>query len=67
MLRMWNRIMKMEESRLPRLIFLEQMKSKDSWFIDLRNVFVFINAIDVLERNVPVLNFKDFYNYAVQQ
>ena len=47
----------MEESRLPRLIFLEQMKSKDSWFNDLRNVFVSINAIDVLERNVPVLNF----------
>ena len=67
MLRMWNRIMKMEESRLPTLIFHEQMKSKDSWFNDLRNVFVSVNAIDVLEKNVPALNFIEFYNYAVQQ
>ena len=54
---MWHRIMKMEESGLLRLIFQEQKKSKDSWFNDLRNDFVSINTVNVLERNVPVLNF----------
>ena len=62
-LRFWNRLMKMNK-RLPKMIYMEMKQSSHDWFEDIKNLFLSINAADVLERNVLIINDKQFYRYA---
>ena len=39
-------------------------QSSHDWFEDIKNLFLSINAPDVLECNVPIINDKQFYRYA---
>ena len=43
---------------------MEMKQSSHDWFEDIKNLFLSINAPDVLERNVPIINDKQFYRYA---
>ena len=63
-LRFWNRLMKMNNKRLPKMIYMEMKQSSHDWFEDIKSLFLSINAADVLERNVPIINDKQFYRYA---
>ena len=40
---------------------------KDTWLDDIQSMFTSIKVVDVLERNVPIVNSKQFYQYAEQQ
>ena len=43
---------------------MEMKQSSHDWFEDIKNLFLSINAPDVFERNVPIINDKQFYRYA---
>ena len=60
MLRLWNSIIKMEECRLPKIVYNDMQTETDSWLAEIKSIFNSINAIDVFERNVPIINFKQF-------
>ena len=67
MLRQWNRIVKMDSNRLPKILYSQMEPRKDPWLDDIQSIFTSIKAVDVLERNVPIVNSKQFYKYAEQQ
>jgi hypothetical protein len=69
MLRLWNKIVSMENTRLPKLIY-EQMLASNSigtWTRDLKCVFERIKCNDILENNIPVVNIKVFLNHAKER
>ena len=55
--------MKMNNKRLPKMIYMEMKLSNHGWFENVKNLFLSINARDVLECNLPIINDKQFYNY----
>ena len=63
-LRFWNLLMKMNNKRLPKMIYLEMKQNSHDWFEHIKNLFLSINAPDVLDRYVPIINDKQFYRYA---
>ena len=64
MLRYWNSLVKMEDSRLPKIMYNQMKLENNLWFKDIKTLFQSVNALDVLERNVPIINAKQFYIYA---
>ena len=67
MLRQWNRIVKMDSNRLPKILYSQMKPRKDPWLDDIQSIFTSIKAVDVLERNVLIVNSKQIYKYAEQQ
>ena len=43
---------------------MEMKQSSHDLFEDIKHLFLSINAPDMLERNVPIINDKQFYRYA---
>ena len=64
MLRYWNRIMSLDNVRLPKQIYNIMMDKGHPWLTEVRNIFESINANDVFQNNIPILNFKTFSHYA---
>ena len=64
MLRYWNGLVKMEDSRLPKIMYNQMKLENNLWFKDRKTLFQSVNALDVLERNVPIINAKQFSIYA---
>ena len=67
MLRQWNRIVQMDSNRLPKILYSQMKPRKDPWLDDIQSIFTSIKAVDVLERNVPIVNSKQNYKYPEQQ
>jgi hypothetical protein len=67
MLRLWNGITKMDASRLPKIIYNDMQAEIDPWLAEIKSIFDSINAIDVFERNVPIINLRQFCQYAEKQ
>ena len=65
MLRYWNNLVKMEDSRLPMIMYNQMKHENNLWFKDIKCLHVFqsVNALAVLERHVPTINAKQFYIY----
>ena len=66
MVRLWNRILNMKKTRLPRIIFDYQHSHNlvNSWLKDVKTIFSMVNCTDVFENNLPIVNLKSFINYA---
>ena len=56
--------MQMNPSHLPKKIYNELKSGNEPWYKELENLFISINALDVLTSNAPVVNYKEFYTYA---
>ena len=54
----------MEDSCLPKIMYNQMKQENNLWFKDIKTLFQSVNALDVLERNVPIINAKQFYVYA---
>ena len=67
MLCQWNRIVKMDSNRLPKILYSQMELRKDPWLDDIQSIFTSIKAVDVLKRNVPIVNSKQNYKYPEQQ
>ena len=67
MLRQWNRIVQVDSNRLPKILYSQMKQRKDPWLDDIQSIFTSIKAVDVLERNVPIVNSKQNYKYPEQQ
>ena len=59
-LRFWNRIVSLDESRLPCQIYNEMFLKGHPWISNVKEIFDSINATDTFENNVPIVNFKQF-------
>ena len=62
-LRFWNRIVSLDESRLPRQIYNEMLLKGHPWISNVKEIFDSNNATDAFENNVPIVNFKQFSIY----
>ena len=69
MLRLWNRIVGMENLRLPKEVYCNMKISgkQETWINEVRNIFEKIQCSDIFENNVPIMNIKDFLNYALEK
>ena len=65
-LRLWNKIVSMENTRLPRVIynFLFISNIDKTWVTEVKSIFSIINCKDVYDNNVPIINLKAFLSYA---
>ena len=55
MLRFWNRLIKMDDTRLPKRIFLQDCRQANSnWSHDIREVFKILNLTSVYDSKVAV-------------
>ena len=66
MVRLWNRILNMKKTRLPRIIIDYQQSHNlfNSWLKDVKTIFSMVNCTDAFENNLPIVNLKSFINYA---
>ena len=64
MLRYWNSLVKVEDSRLPKIMYNQMKFENNIWFKGIKTLFQSVSALDVLERNVPIVNAKQFYIYS---
>ena len=64
MLRLWNQLVGLNETRLPRIMYGLMMKHKNTWINEIISVFQRINCMDMFENNVKIVNFKVFLNHA---
>ena len=62
-LRFWNRILSLDDSRLPRQIYNEMLLKGHPWISNVKEIFDSINATDAFENNVAIVNFKQFSIY----
>ena len=67
MLKQWNHILKMDGSRWPKKLLDCMHGTSNPWLNETRNIFVSINAQDVFDREVPIINLKEFCNFAEKQ
>ena len=54
----------MNPSRLPKIIYNQLKSGNELWYKELENLFISINALDVLISNVPVVDYKEIYTCA---
>ena len=64
MLRLWNHLVGLNETRLPRIMYGLMMKHKNTWINEIISIFKRINCMDMFENNVKIVNFKVFLNHA---
>ena len=54
MIRLWNRIIKMPDSRLPKIIFENEFESRKSWGRDIRSIFEQSNYLHIFENKLTI-------------
>ena len=64
MLRFWNRVVSLEESRFPKQICNTMLIKGHPWISEIKTIFESINASDIFQNNVTIINFKSFCSYA---
>ena len=60
MLRLWNRLVSLGEERLIRQVYNVTMNKGHPWLSEIKELFNTLNVNDVLQNNVPILNFHSF-------
>ena len=63
-LRLWNRLMSLEEDRLPRQVFNNMSYTDHPWVSNIMEIFHLVDVSYVFHNNVPIRNFKTFINFA---
>ena len=64
MLRLWHRLVSMEEHRLPKIIFQEMRLQNEPWILEIKEIFYAINCETIFHNNCHVVNFKQFLRHA---
>ena len=64
MLRLWNRLVGMNDQRMPKLLYNHMLTQNHPWIAKIKNIFNEINCADVFSNNVPIINFKEFSDFA---
>ena len=67
MLRLWNRIVGMENSRLSKVLYNHMNTECILWVRDVKELFEAINCSDVFQNNAQIVNFKEFKDYAQEK
>ena len=67
MLRLWNRIVSMPDTRLPKAVYNYLHQHNLQWIKEVKEIFMIINCTDIFQENIPIINFKEFKEYAVCQ
>ena len=57
-IRFWNRVIGMDNYRLPKIVYNDMTKNGHPWLDEIRNIFVLTKTMDVFTNNVPVINQK---------
>ena len=57
-LRLWNRLMSLEEDRLPRQVFNNMSYTDHPWVSNIKEIFHLLDASYVFYNNVPIRNLK---------
>jgi hypothetical protein len=63
-LRLWNRIVGLEDDRLPRQIYNTMNKRNEMWVQNVKEIFKSINCLTAFENNCKIVNLKAFINFA---
>ena len=63
-LMLWNKLMSLEEDRLPRQVFNNMSYTDHPWVSNIKEIFHLLDASYVFHNNVPIRNFKTFINFA---
>ena len=66
MLRLWNRLVSLGEERLPRQVCNVMMNKGHPWLSEIKKLFNMLNVNDVLQNNLPILNFHSFEKFAIK-
>ena len=64
MLRLWHRLVSMEEHRLPKIIFPEKRLQNETWILEIKEILYAINCEIIIHNNCHVVNFKQFLRHA---
>ena len=64
MLRYWNRILQLEQGRLPKQLFDFMKELNYGLMNDMKDIFKQINCTDLFENNMHIVNFKHFSIHA---
>ena len=54
MVRLWNRLVKLPENRLPRIVFNHEYENLTNWCRDLRSIFEQTNFMHIFENKITV-------------
>ena len=63
MIRFWNRVIGMDNDRLPKNLYNDMTKNGHPWLDEIRNIFALTKTMDVFKNNVPVINQKPFLDF----
>ena len=63
-LRTWNNLVAMDNTRLPKLVYNYLREQSTLWAKDTKEIFNQIKCLDLFDNNVPIINFKEFLNHA---
>ena len=54
MLRLWNRIVSIAETRLPKILYQYMLKKNNTWVTEVKQIFTKINCTDVFYNNTKI-------------
>ena len=63
-LRLLNRLISLEEDRLPRQVFNNRSYTDHPWVSNIMQIFHLLDVSYVFHNKVPIRNFKTFINFA---
>ena len=63
-LRYWNKIVDMTDTRIPKIIFNYLRGNNEGWAKQTYDIFAQINCKDLFTNNVKILNLREFLTYA---
>ena len=63
MLRLWNRVVGMDDGRLPKIMYKHMLTQGHPWLQEVKSIFSASKTTDVYERNVPIVNVKVFLTH----
>ena len=62
-LRTWNNLVAMDDKRLPKLVYNYLREQSTLCAKDTKEIFNQIKCLDLFDKNVPIINFKEFLNH----
>ena len=64
MLRLWNRIVGMQNDRLPKMVYRSINTDSLFWVEDINELFESINCADIFQYHVKIMIFKEVKEHA---
>ena len=63
MVRMWNRVLNMDNNRLSRIVYDNMVETDYLWYKEVKRILISADRMDTFERNLPVHNFISLLKY----